>query len=306
MPQYCLGVREGGLLANDSKTPWRDFDYNLRKARGLVRLQFYADDLFRTGGKESFGKLTSFLADLMVSFGFEDLLNFEDLIRGKVSPIIEKELGPIIAARFTTLDEKKLDAAAKEFERRVLPRVEEIRAIIEEIALVVERVLLEQALVTAVTALEVYLKDVTTEVVARNRFLEKRFSRQLHNSLRYRDVTNAGWDSGLAAGKVVGESYDFYDPKSVAKHLRTLLGEKAPLRDTREQSEFARILAYRHLIVHRAGIVSRQFRQQTGYRGSLDEPVAIRREFVEQGLRLVLNVGNKVQKGLEDLRFRGS
>jgi len=269
-----------------------------------MRLQFYAEDLIRTGGKESLGRLMAFIGDLMSSFGFDEIMNLPQLIEGRISPILEKELGPIIERRFSALDQRKIEAAAKELEKKLLPKLEEYQAIAEEIGLVIERVMLEQSLVSAVTALEVYLHDVTIEVVAKNRFLSKRFSKTLQERLTYQDVANAGGDLGLALGMVAADSYDFYSPESIAKHLTTLLGEKAPLREPNDRAELARILAFRHLIVHRAGLVDRQFKRRTGYRGNLNEPVAIKREFVERALHCVQTVGAATQTGLEALRAR--
>jgi hypothetical protein len=307
--KLCPGKRSaiayrGNVLAKVSKIPWRDFDYNLRKARGLMRLQFYAEDLIKTGGKESFGKLLQFYGDMMASFGLEDLFGLPELIQGKIAPTIEKELGPILRARLAKIDETKLKAAAEEMERKILPRIDEFRAIIEEIGLVIERVLLEQALVTAVTALEVYIKDVTLDVVARNRFLERRFTSRLQELFRYNDVTSAEWDLGWAIGTVVAGSYDFYDPKSVARHLKTLMGDGAPLTDSAVQTRLGYILAYRNLIVHQAGLVDAKFRKRTAYKGRLGEPVRIKREFVEEALKLALSVGSATQEGLESLRAR--
>ncbi len=288
-------------MARITKAALRNFNINIMKARGLIRFQFYAEDFLETGGKESLGKLMAFLGDMMASLGLEDFLDFHGLIEGKIAPIVERELGPILEKRFASIDQERLERAAKELEAKLLPRLKEFRAIVDEILIVVERVMLEQALVAIVTAFEVYLRDVTVDAVAQNKFLRARFTQQLRERLRYEVVAEAGENLALASATVVADSYNFYLPESVTKHLKTLLGPKAPPWDLKDQETFAHILAFRNLIVHRGGIVDRDFKRRTGYKGKLGEPVLMKREFVEQALQFVASIASTTQNGLETL-----
>lgn len=289
-------------MAKLSKQASRTFEYNMKKARGLVRLQFYAEDLLRTGGRESLGKFMQFLADMMASFGLEDILDLPRLIEGEISPIIQEKLGPMLEERFANLDEEKLQKAAEEFERKLAPRIPELKALTEELVLAIERVLLEQALVTAVTALEVYLYDVTIEAVAKNMYIQRRFTGRLQERFSYKALLEARGDLGLALGRVVADSYSFYKPDSLAKHLSILMGDSAPMKDYVDKAEFMRILALRNLVVHRAGIVDKEFKERTGYKGRTGSPVSIARAAVEGAMAFAVRLAKQVQEGLEHLR----
>lgn len=59
---------------------------------------------------------------------------------------------------------------------------------------------------------------------------------------------------------------------------------------------FKKILRYRHLIVHRAGIVDRIFAKRTGYKGRIGDPVHLTNAFVDESLCFILGLAREIQQ----------
>lgn len=289
-------------MARLSKESWNVFEHNMNKAWGLVKLQFYGDDLIRTGGKESIGKLMEFTGQMFKSFGITEHGNLQEIIEDEIAPIIERELVPKWERRFQLVPPEQIEEASKEWLKKNEATLKQFEKVMKQLILAIENVLLEQAMVSAVTALEVYIHDVTTEVVSKNVFMQKRFTSKFHEDLDYKRILDSNRDLGKALGRVAAESYEYYNPKSLRKHLAILLGKNAPLDSRAELVRFETILAFRHLIVHRAGIVDQTFANQTNCRNVIGKPVRISRQFVEQTLDFIHIVGEAVQGGLSSQR----
>lgn len=281
-----------------SKQAYRVFERNMRKSWGLLRLQFYANDLVRTGGKESIGKVSQFLSDMLSYFGMGPYKSFEDLVDKEFTPLIERELIPKIQASLAGVPEKELERKGEKWLAENIDEFEQVKKDIERLMVAVEYVLLEQALVTAITAFEVYIRDVTSEVVAKNVFIEKRFTTELFNKLNYQAIVDSKRILGLAVGSVAAGSYDFNNPKNLKNHIGKLVGKWNPFTESKKLKAFAMLLAYRHLIVHRAGIVDRKFIKDTGYKGREGAPIKLSYLYVEEALVLLEKLASDVQNGL--------
>jgi hypothetical protein len=270
----------------------------MNKSWGLLKMQFYADDLIRTGGKESIGKLSQFIGDMLSSFGLGHYANLQDMVEKELGPVIERELIPKFEACFAGIPEKELEAKGEKWLAENAELFERLKKDLEQLMLAVENVLLEQALVTAVTAFEVYVRDVTEEVLSKNVFMQKRFTTELHSNLEYEAILESGRNLGLAIGKVVASSYKFNDPKNLRSHIGRLVGRRNPLKNPKNLNAFAEVLAYRHLIVHRGGIVDRKFIRATGYKGRVGRPIKLSYQYVESVLVLLNDLAKRVQDAL--------
>lgn len=281
-----------------SKQAWRVFERNMNKSWGLLKLQFYAEDLIKTGGKESIGKISQFLGDLMSFFGMGDYTSFEDMLEKEVVPVLERELIPKIQASLDGISEKELEAKGKKWLAENAELFETLKKDFGQLMLAIENVLLEQALVTAVTAFEVYIRDVTEEVVAKNVFMQKRFDAELKCKLNYKAILESKRDLGLAAGRVAADSYDFNNSGNLKNHVTKLVGKNNPLKTKNDLKEFGKVLEYRHLIVHRAGIIDKVFAKNTGYKGPLGKPVKLSRSYVESVLVKLSDLTTKIQAAI--------
>jgi hypothetical protein len=239
-----------------------------------------------------------FTGQMFKAFGITEYDNMQDMIEKELAPLIEKELAPKLEAKFKMIPQEQLEKAGKEWLEKNEDNFRQFERIVKQLLLAIENVLLEQAIVTAVTALEVYVHDATVEVVARNVFMQKRFTTQIHAKLDYQAVLNSNRDLGLSLGRVAAGSYEYHNAKSLGRHMNILLGRRNPLTKKSDISRFDAILAYRHLIVHRAGIVDRVFAVKTGYKGRQGKPVRLSRQFVNQTLDFIQNIGRNMQDGL--------
>src|SRR3990172_7981725 len=105
-------------MARLSRQPHETFSRNLRKARGLVRLQFYVEDLFLTGGQESLGRIQKFADELMGGL----------LGPTGVQELIQTHLAPVLEARFKAMDPKEIEKQLEAWVARLTPMAAEIQA----------------------------------------------------------------------------------------------------------------------------------------------------------------------------------
>lgn len=282
-------------MARISKVPIAAFKENIKIAKGFVKLHFYISDLLSTGGEASIGQLIGFANQMMESFG----------LGAKTLEKRVERVGSEIEFELLSLGEEAIKGMTQSVLTTLRPQLEEAMVTFEEVKAAVETGLLQQSLVIAVSALEVYLHDVTVEAVSKNRYIEQRFTKQLSKKFDYDRLRRAGHDVRKAVGESVGESYRFYDPKSVRRHLRTLLNRKPTLESQTDLRQFRSIVAYRNLIAHRAGKVDDGFKRATSYRGSVGSCVKIPQKFVEDSLAFAESIAIDVQGGLEKQRAKG-
>ena len=274
------------------------FNNNINKSWGLIRLQFYAEDLIKRGGKNSIGKMMTFVNDFLNAIWPDSKLNFEEHFIKEIAAGLEHSIIPQLEEKLASLSEEQITEAVNELEEKYGPKIKELEKILLQLILAVDHVLLEQALVTSVTALEVFVHDVTVEATAKNVFLQKRFTTQLHSNLNYKTIIDSNRKLNCAIGLVVADSYDFYKPDSLRKHISTLVGKKTPLSNQADLKRLKMIFNYRHLIIHRAGLVDKKFVQLTGYKGHIGSPVKLKQHFVEDSLNFVTQIACNIQSEL--------
>ena len=283
-------------MAKVSKESINTFSENLKIARGFAKLHHYIRDILTTGGKESVGQLMEWADQMMesIGFGFKSLENR-----------IAKELGSEIEIRMEAMGTEGVRRTAEAMAETIRPSMKELVITVDEVNAAVERGLLQQSVVIAVSALEVYLHDVTVEAVAKNRYIERRFTSRLEKEFGYRAFQKAGEDIRRAFGETIADSYNFYEPKSVRRHLRDLLGKESPIESQAELRRLRIIIEHRHLVTHRAGKVDDEFRKKTGHKGKTGEPLKITHKFVADAITFIERIAMKVQEDLEAERARG-
>lgn len=280
-------------MAMITNQPYEVFKRNLMKARGLARLQFYLDDFLETGGSATLGKVQNFTNALM-----HDILGVDmEEIGQLIEPVMTDKLGSRIEELREGGDEQ-LETWAKKIEPHALAIIE----IFEEIDLLRTRVLLEQAIVSAVTALHVYVQDVTISAVKLNRYIENRFHKEIEERLDRRILREAGDDSREAMGVAVSRSLDFYHPNELRSHFRRMLNKDVVLTEEKDRKMLVRIVAYRNLIVHQGGLVDAKFKSRTHYRGRLKEPVQLTRRRAENAICFIEELVSRIEKEVREAR----
>ncbi|MCJ2564393.1 MAG: hypothetical protein LN417_09955 [Candidatus Thermoplasmatota archaeon] len=205
----------------------------------------------------------------------------------------------VLSSRIEKLHEIPEEKVEEWFKKQVEPHIEAIRDFFEELDLLRTRVLLEQAIVTAVTALEVYLQDITVSAVKLNKFIESRFHEEIERELGRRTLHETS-DSREVLGLAASRSFTPGRPSDVRRHFRRMVGKDIILTQPKDARTLNRIVAYRNVIVHQGGVVDEKFRSMAQYTGRIGEPVQLTRRRVENAIRfiegLVVTVDSEIRQ----------
>jgi len=274
-------------LASLSKHPIDAFHHNLRKSKSLIRLQFTIDDLLETGGERTFKRYLDILNNVI----YRQILGvpFEE-----ITELMEPPIEDAIQKRVESISKEEMEEKAKEAARLLEPFLDEVKVLLEDIDLLRKKVLVEQAVVSAVTALEVYCSDAVSSAVELNGFVEKRFHPELSEKFRYEHLAAEEYEGRKALGTVAASLYKFSDVESLSNHFKRLLGKDLLPYNSPQRLGLKLMIDYRNLIVHQSGIVDEEFVSKTGYKGKKGETVVLTREMVEEWMRLVNNLAEGI------------
>ena len=125
----------------------------------------------------------------------------------------------------------------------------------------------EQALVSAVSASEVYFKDRLAYAIQSDKRLLNRF---LDKEIKVKRILDTGLDLSENIGMLIVEKMKFQNLDNVKNEYKKLFGFEPFTNE--ELNELKKIFAIRHVIVHRSVIVDHLFISETG----LDYPVGNR------------------------------
>ena len=160
-------------MVRASKIPFKNFEHNIKRATSLAHLDGYLEDILHNEGKRTIGAFLSFPEELMRLFGIDKLMRE-----------FEKMMKEHFKAEYKKMDKQHLENIAKDLTRHLKPKVERISEMFEDLGLLMDQTLLEQALVVAVSAFEGYLKEIVVSVVTLNKNIRKRFHQEIdRNSL---------------------------------------------------------------------------------------------------------------------------
>jgi hypothetical protein len=282
-------------VAKVSRQAYNTFSENLAVARGFVKLQFYLEDLVTTGGKASVGVPQSWANELTAAVG---------LGRGGLEAFVKGRVGPELEERLKAADQKATEARVKRWVDRNKERFERLASTVREVGLAYQRGLPLQAIVIAASSFEAYVEDVAVEAIALNAYIEQRFLRDAEERLRYSDLRASGFDAHLAIGHAAIRAYDLSDGNRLKSLLERLLASRIEGLEHGGVKEYERLVAYRNLAAHRAGVADDRFKKATGYQGAIGTPVELRPKFVEKGLAFFEQIAERVQRGLEVERAR--
>lgn len=119
----------------------------------------------------------------------------------------------------------------------------------------------EQALVSAVTASEVYFRNKLAETIRKDKRILKSFS---DKSIKIERILETDFDLNNNIGKLVVSDINFQDISEVQEYYKKAFGSKFELCSELELKKLKNIFFIRHVIVHKAGIVDQKFISDTG------------------------------------------
>ena len=270
------------------------FQANLRIAKGIIKLQYYLEDFLKTGGSKSIGVLRKMTNQLGTAIGLGPG-GFE----GFVESVVTREL----ESRFRKLDKSEVRHRVDDWIRTNQLRLRGIAEAVPEVGIALERGLLLQAIVVAVSAFEAYVHDVTVEVVSKNRGFWPRFKPELTSRDRgfgYEHIEAAGHEVDLAVGEFVANAFSDAKGERVAEQLHRLAGSAILRSDRAEVEAYERWRAYRNVAVHSAGIVDRRFKQRTKSRTPVGAPVHVTVKTAQECVAFFENLGGKLNQSLRE------
>jgi len=122
----------------------------------------------------------------------------------------------------------------------------------EDLGLLMDQTLLEQALVIAVSAFEVYLKEIVVSLVTQNKNIRERFCQEINAELSLAKLQEYKEDAKRTQGEIVADRVRL-DTNSIKHLLKRLTENQNIFGDAKTERKVNTIFEKRHIIIHRAG-----------------------------------------------------
>ena len=271
------------FLVRASKLPYDNFQYNMRRALALARLDGYFEDLLNNQGKRTIGPFLDLQKEMTKTIELDGLL---------------RKIDRTMEAHFKTeaklKGEEYMEKVGKEMVDRLKPAVKSIVTIFEDLGLVMDQTLLEQAIVMAVSAFEVYLRELAVSVVTLNPSIRKKFTPEIQSELSLTKLEGYKDDAKRTAGEIVADLVKL-EPRRVRTFSKRLVGMEDVFGDRRTEQKVRRILECRHVVIHRAGLIDPKFKKATKYKGAIDRQIRISRRFVLDSIKVLQRVVERVE-----------
>ncbi|MDD5474083.1 MAG: hypothetical protein PHU34_08030 [Candidatus Methanoperedens sp.] len=200
---------------------------------------------------------------------------------------------PIQNFKFNILKAKALHATAKEISHIFQKMIEKMPESETEIVFVLYYVYTEQALVSAVSASEVYFKDILAYTIQNDNRLLNRY---LDKEIKVKRILDAGLNLSDNIGILIVESMNFQSLDNVRDEYKRVLSFEPFTKE--ELKKLKEIFAIRHLIVHKSGIVDHMFISTTGLNYPVGKRLVFRRDEILQMIEFIDNIVNKIDSQL--------
>jgi hypothetical protein len=273
-------------MVRTSKLPFKNFEYNIQRATALAHLDGYLEDILHNEGKRTIGAFLNIPKGLMQKFEIDKLMRE-----------FENKLEEHFKAEFDRKGKQHFEDIAKDLARRLKPEVEKISEIFEDLGLIMDQTLLEQALVVAVSAFEVYLKEVAVSIVTLNKNVRKRFHQEIDAELSLAKLQEYKEDAKRTQGEIVADRVRL-DTSSIKRILKKLIENENIFSDLKTERKVQKIFEKRHIIIHRAGTVDPKYKKVTKYKGAIDKQIKISRGYVLRSITLLREIVNRVEASI--------
>ncbi len=160
-----------------------------------------------------------------------------------------------------------------------------------------------EAVVSAVTAFETYLKDTIINLITDNRKVEQRFFLELNDKLSYEKIKKYDYDYDKLMGYIVIENFDFFKLDKInSLYRKALSGQKDSFSIFQNENRRKRIEKFfkiRHLIVHNSGIVDHKYRKETNSKLKDGDSIQLTRKYILDIIgsmkKIVDNIENEIE-----------
>ncbi|MDE1852585.1 MAG: hypothetical protein KGI38_02425 [Thaumarchaeota archaeon] len=256
-----------------SKLPVKSFQHSMKRAAALARLDGYLEDLASGRVDKLLGGFAELPNEIMKIIGIDAILMEE---MNEMIKRVKVRAEPLIA----NLDQEQLK---KRVQDKILPDVKRLTQVFEDLGLVAGRTLPEQSLILGVSAFEIYLKDITSEMVAKNPRIEKRFSKEIKSGFNLSRLEAYRDDARRTKGEIAADAIKL-EPNRIRLILRRLFDWDGIFVSRDIERKFVRIVATRNLIIHRAGLVDSKYKRLTDYNGRVGHLIVVTRRYSLESL----------------------
>ena len=273
-------------MVRASRLPFKNFEHNIKRATALARLDGYLEDILHNEGKRTIGIFLNLPKELMQSFEMDKLMKE-----------FEGRLEEHFRIEYARKGRQHFEAVAKDLARRLEQKVKEISEIFEDLGLLMDQTLLEQALVVAVSAFEVYLREIVVSIVTLNKSLRKRFQQEINAGLSLAKLEEYKEDAKRTQGEIVADRVRL-DTGLIKRLFKRLVGNENIFSDLRTERKVQKIFEKRHLIIHRAGTVDPKYKKTTKHKGAIDKQIKISRGYVLRSIAILKELVNRVEASI--------
>lgn len=270
-----------------SKLPYKNFDYNVRRAEALARLDGYLEDLFCKGGKDTFEPLSKIPKELMQALGFDKVM--DRMLKG-----IGEEMKREFEAELKQKGKEYYEKVAKDYFKRLKPRLQKIVKMFEDLGLVMDQTLLEQVLIAAVSAFEVYLRELAVSVVMLNSNVRKRFYPEINKEMDANRLEEYGLDAKRVQGEIVADLIRL-DVNNIKSLFGRLLNIGNVFNDRKTELKICKMFEIRHVIIHRAGLTDPKFKKITKSKGVIDTQIKLSRRFALSSIKFLRDIVQRIE-----------
>lgn len=204
---------------------------------------------------------------------------------------------PIQNFQFNSLKAKVLQATAAEELATIWQNLSEKMSTKSTdpfvIGLALYHVYTEQALVSAVSASEVYFKDRLAYAIQNDKRLLNRY---LDREIKVKRILDAGLILSEDIGILIVENMNFQILDDVQKEYKKVFGFEIFTKE--ELKKLKEIFAIRHVIVHKSGIVDHLFISENGLDYKVGDRLFFEREKILQMIEFIEKIVTKIDSQL--------
>lgn len=273
-------------MVRASKLPLKNFEFNINRATALARLDGYLEDILRNEGKGTISAFFNIPKELMEAFEMDKLMKE-----------LEKGLEKHFKAEYEKKGKQHFEDLAKNFARRLRPQIKKISEIFEDLGLLMEQTLLEQALVMAVSAFEVYTKEIAVSIVTLNKSVRERFHQEIEAELSLARLQDYKEDAKRTQAEIVADRVRL-ETRSLKRLFRKLIENENVFCDLKTERKVQKVFERRHIIVHHAGSIDPKYKKVTKYKGAIDKQIKISRRYVLRSIDILKEVVSRVEDSI--------
>jgi len=283
----CVILRAG-------KLPYKNFDYNIRRAEALARLHSYLEDLLYREGKRTIQPIFKIPSEFGQALGIDKVMN-------RAMNRFVKDMKKEFEAEFEEKGKEHYEKIAKDYVRRLMPRLQYINRMFEDLGLLMDQTLLGQALIASVSAFEVYLRELTVSVIILNPSVRKKFQAEINSALSFHKLEGYKQDAKRVQGEIVAELVKL-DTKRLKSFLKRLIGLENVFGDRKTEFRIRKIFETRHIMIHRAGLTDPKFKKATRFKGGVDKQIKIGQKYVLNSIGVLRDLSQKIETHIHPMQ----